>query len=55
MGQLKQNTGVVGKLLQEFTLQGNRLLGLTSLGRERIIIGKTSMMLVLSPLDQNPL
>ncbi len=31
------------------------LLGLTSLGRERIIIGKTSMMLVLSPLvSPNP-
>lgn len=31
------------------------LLGLTSLGRERIIIGKTSMMLVLPPVSPNPL
>jgi len=30
------------------------LLGLTSLGRERIVIGKTSMMLVLPPVDPNP-
>ena len=30
------------------------LLGLTSLGRERIIIGKSSMMLVLSPVTPNP-
>ena len=31
------------------------LLGLTSLGRERIIIGKTSMMLVLPPVAPTPL
>jgi hypothetical protein len=31
------------------------LLGLTALGHERIVIGETSMMLVLPPVSPTPL
>jgi hypothetical protein len=31
------------------------LLGLTSLGRERIVIGEHTMMLVLPPVSPNPI